>query len=62
MPKNIDLDNQFGTYNIKLSVTDNMIIAHVATREKKPLPPSDYPVLVKFYDDMYKADRSKIVL
>lgn len=62
MPKNIDLDNQFGTYNIKFSVTDNTInCTRRYQRKEGRFPPTDYPVLVKFYDDMFKADRSKIV-
>lgn len=62
MPKNLDIDNQFGTYNIRFNVADNIISCTRSYRRKEGrFPPSDYQVLVKFYDDMFKADRSKIV-
>ena len=63
VPKNVDINNKFGSYNIRFNVTGTSIemIRRYARNEAK-YPASDYTDLVKFYDDMYKADRSRIVM
>lgn len=62
MPKNVDVDNQFGSYSIRFNVTETSISCTRRYQQKAGrFPASDYQVLVKFFDDMFKADRSKIV-
>jgi hypothetical protein len=63
MPKNIDINNKFGTYKIRYSFTGDIIKAiRYYEQEVNSFPASDFTNLVKFYDDMYKADRAKVVL
>ena len=62
VPTNTSISNKFGTYSISFKVTGNQIeVLRVQVRDKARYPASDYPDLVKFYDDIYKADRSRIV-
>jgi transglutaminase-like putative cysteine protease len=62
VPKNVSISNEFGVYNITIKI-DGSNISCVRYYENKTgrFPAGDYQQLVKFYDDMYKADRSKIV-
>lgn len=62
MPKDVAINNKFGNYEIHFKVDNNKIFCtRLYKRSEGMFPPSDYPDLVKFYDDMYKADRSRIV-
>ncbi|MFY7964041.1 MAG: DUF3857 domain-containing protein [Chitinophagaceae bacterium] len=63
IPKAIDVVNKFGNYRITFSFNNSVIKAvRYYQQEVNKFPPSDYTDLVKFYDEMYKADRAKIVL
>lgn len=63
MPKNIDITNKFGTYKISYNFSGDVIKAiRYYEQEVNNFPPFDYANLVKFYDEMYKADRAKVVL
>jgi len=62
MPKDISINNKFGAYEIHFSVNGQKInFTRSYKRSEGRFPPSDYAELVKFYDDMFKADRSRIV-
>lgn len=62
MPKDVVINNKFGSYEIHFRFeADNITCTRNYTRSEGRFPASDYPELVKFYDSMYKADRSKIV-
>lgn len=63
MPKDISYSCKFGKYECKTKLEGNKLyyyrmIEHYSGR----FPAGDYPELVKFYETMYKADRSKAVL
>ena len=62
MPKDITINNKFGSYSITFKVTESNILA-IRTEERlaAAFPSSDYNDLVAYYDAMYKADRSQIV-
>ncbi len=63
MPKNIDIRNKFGTYRISYNFSGDVIkTIRYYEQEVSSFPASDYTNLVKFYDEMYKADRAKVVL
>lgn len=63
MPKSININNQFGKYQIQFKVEENMITMYrYYERDKKRYLPFEYKNLVKFYKDIYKADRAKVVL
>ncbi|MEO6537704.1 MAG: DUF3857 and transglutaminase domain-containing protein [Ferruginibacter sp.] len=62
LPADVNLKNKFGTYSISFQVKDNIInLLRVYERHEAVYPAKDYLELAKFYDDMFKADRSKIV-
>ncbi len=63
MPKDVSLINKFGKYSISFKLDGSKIFVYRHyQRESATYPASDYVELAKFYDDMYKADRSKFVL
>ncbi len=63
IPKNVDINNKFGSYSIHFLVTGTSIeMIRRYTRNEAKYPASDYTDLVKFYDEMFKADRSRIVM
>lgn len=63
MPKNTTLKSRFGVYSISFAVkADKIDVLRSFERYNGTFPASDYLELVKFYEDIYKADRSKLVL
>ncbi len=63
IPTDIKLKSKFGNYTSSISLRGNKLIyyrrmEHLGGR----YPASDYTDLVKFYQDIYKADRNRIVL
>ncbi|MFL5810040.1 MAG: DUF3857 domain-containing protein [Flavisolibacter sp.] len=62
-PQNISLKSQFGTYSSSAKIEGNKIIYHrVREQFAGRFPASTQKELAKFYNDIYKADRSRIVL
>jgi len=63
IPKNVSVQQKWGKYNIKFIVAENKITM-IRTHEMYAgtYPANDYVLLVKYFDDIFKADRSKIVL
>jgi hypothetical protein len=62
MPKDVNINNKFGSYEIHFKVDGQQInFTRAYKRSEGRFPPADYPELVKFYDDMYKADRGMVV-
>jgi hypothetical protein len=63
MPRNIEINNKFGRYKITYSFGSDIIkTIRFYEQETNHFPPSDYSELVKFYEDMSKADRARVVL
>lgn len=63
MPKDLSLKTKFGKFDCNTRLQGDKLyyyrsIEHFSGR----YPAVDYPELVKFYEAMYKADRSKVVL
>ncbi len=62
IPEDISINNKFGNYGISFKVMANKIeLLRIQVRDKANYPANDYPDLIKYYDDIYKADRSRIV-
>lgn len=62
MPKDVVMNNKFGSYEIHFKVDgDSIGCTRLYKRSEGRFPPADYTELVKFYESMYKADRSRIV-
>jgi len=63
IPADVHLDNKFGKYSASVKVLPDKILYYRTWEETfARFPPSDYADLVKFYEQMYKADHTRIVL
>lgn len=61
-PKNVSLSTKFGAYDVKYNIEGNKIsYIRKFNRKDGTFPASDYNVLADFYNDISKADRSRIV-
>jgi len=63
LPKGNSLQTKFGTYTSSVKVLDDKIIYYrMMEQTSGRVPANEYNELVKFYDQVNKADRSKVVL
>ena len=63
LPQPMAIDTKFGKYACSMKLVDNKIYYYRMREQYSGIfAAKDYPDLVKFYDTIYKADRSKIVL
>jgi len=63
VPSDVNIDNKFGKYSASVKVLADKIIYYRRWEETVArFPPSDYAALVKFYEQMYKADHTRVVL
>lgn len=63
MPPDSKLDSRFGKYYTSTKLDgDKIRYTRIYEKNKSRFPASDYAELVKFQDQIYKADRSKMVL
>jgi hypothetical protein len=63
MPQPVTIDSKFGKYSNNVKLVDDKIF-YYRTREQfsGTFPAKDYSSLADYFDSIYKADRSKIVL
>lgn len=63
VPQNLQLDSRFGKYAFNVKIEgDKIFYRRLLEKSRSRFPASDYAELVKFQDQVYKADRSRIVL
>jgi Domain of Unknown Function with PDB structure (DUF3857)/Transglutaminase-like superfamily len=63
LPQNVKLESRFGKYSTNLKVENNKIFyTRVQERSRDRFAAKDYNDLVKFQEQIYKSDRSKLVL
>src|SRR5206468_1900050 len=63
MPAAVTVKSKFGNYTSSVKLTDNKLFYYRSIEKFSGyFPASSYPDLVKFYDAIYKADRTKVVL
>ena len=63
VPSDVAIDSRFGKYSASVRVMPDRIVYYRRYEESiAHFPPADYPDLVKFYERLYKADHSRIVL
>ncbi len=63
LPRGMDLNSKFGSYTIEFKLLNNRIeLVRNYLRSAGRFPASDYKEFAKFYNDIYKADRSQMVL
>lgn len=61
-PKDVDIDNSFGTYRIRFITTEDEITCYRYFKSNEGrFPAATYNNLVQFNNDVYKADRGKLV-
>jgi hypothetical protein len=63
MPQDVSVTSKFGKYNSSVKLKDNKLFYYRSMEKYSGrFPAKDYNDLVKFYETIYKADRSKVVL
>jgi hypothetical protein len=63
VPQDTHIDSKFGKYAASVKVLPDRIVYYRSWEESMArFPPSDYDGLVKFYEQLYRADNSRIVL
>ena len=63
MPQDVVLKTKFGTYNCTTKLEGNKIIYHrVREQFSGRFPATDQEELAKFFQEIYKADRGRMVL
>ncbi len=63
MPQAVAISNKFGKYDCSVKLSGNKLFYYRSIeRYAGQFPAKEYGDLVKFYEAMYKADRSKVVL
>jgi hypothetical protein len=63
LPKDVTIQNKLGKYVASVRVTDNKITyQRLWEQYSGRCPATEYNELVKFYEQIFKADRSKVVL
>jgi len=63
MPQDVSVKTKFGNYSCSTKLTGNKIIYHrVREQFSGRFSPKDQKELEKFFEDIYKADRAKMVL
>ena len=63
IPKSILLKTAFGNFSINFIIKDNMIyFIRKEERNEGRFPKSEYGAILKYFNEIYKADNSKIVL
>ncbi|HYE54713.1 MAG TPA: DUF3857 domain-containing protein, partial [Chitinophagaceae bacterium] len=63
MPADVEVSSMFGKYTSKVRLNGNELTYYRSIEKQSgEFPASAWPELVKFYEQMYKADRSRVVL
>lgn len=63
MPQDVSLKTKFGTYSCATKLNGHKIVYHrVREQFSGRFPANDQKELTKFFEDIYKADRAKMVL
>ncbi len=63
VPQDVKIESKFGKYFSSVKVTDDKITYYrMHEQYSGNFPASDYAELVKYYEQLYKADHNKVVL
>ena len=63
MPQDVNVKTKFGSYTSTLKLENNMLIySRVIEQYSGRFPASDQKELINFFNEIYKADRARIVL
>jgi hypothetical protein len=62
-PKTIDINNSFGKYSIKTTFKNNRVeLIRIYERKANMYPATEWKNFVSFMEEVYKNDRSKVIL
>jgi hypothetical protein len=62
VPADVFIESKFGKYKASILMDQNKIIYTRSIEQfSGNFPKTDYPAMLKFYDDIYKSDRNKLV-
>ena len=62
VPADVFIESKFGKYKASILMDQNKIIYTRSIEQfSGSFPKTDYPEMLKFYDDIYKSDRNKLV-
>jgi hypothetical protein len=63
VPADFTVSSPFGKYSLSVKYADNKLTCYRSMEQYSGrFLPKEYPAMVKFYETIYKADRSKMVL
>ena len=63
IPGDVAIEGRFGTYRSSVRFeNDKLVYYRYLQQSTGRYPPSDYAALVKFYEQLYKADNQRVVL
>ena len=63
VPEPTEIQSEFGNYRSEYQIDQgNIVYIRTLQRNKGMFPPESYPELVKFYEEVAKADRQQFVL
>ena len=63
IPKDVSLSTKFGKYSASLKIIDDKIIYYrLREQQSGRIPAKEFNDLVKFYEQIYKADQARVVL
>jgi hypothetical protein len=63
LPKDMTIRNKFGSYSSSFRFSgDKLIYYRRFNEDAASFAPSDYPALVRYYDQLYQADNARVVL
>ena len=63
MAKSVTLKTAYGSYSINFSLANNVLnVIRKNERNEGQFPKNEYEKIKIYFDEIYKADRAKIVL
>jgi hypothetical protein len=63
VPADVHIDSKYGKFSSSVKILpDRIVYCRMREESVNRFAPADYPGLVKFYEQLYKADHSKVVL
>ncbi|ULQ53714.1 DUF3857 domain-containing transglutaminase family protein [Flavihumibacter fluvii] len=63
LPKPLEIQTPYGNYTASVTIKDDQLMySRTLSLNRGRFPAPDYNKLVKFYEQVYKADRAKVVL
>jgi hypothetical protein len=63
IPRDVVIDGKFGQYKSSVTFANDKLVYYRYRRQTADrFPPADYPALVSYYEELFKADNERVVL